>query len=200
MASAKLHGATFAPEAPRVLESFAEVLDERPSFSVIALNAPIGYVDEVRRAEEHVTAWRVPSWAGVVRRSTTPQPNEVSNGQAVVKDDGLDAITNVLRRYRYAAFEEFIARVDPKELEERFERATKRGVFGQQNKSKYWELYAEMFAGLTQRPAEGFPVYTEAFAKAYETKLRASMPARRSPFAGDPSDSAGAPLAAGDKS
>ena len=86
-----------------------------------------------------------------------------------------------------AAFEEFIGRVDPKELEERFERATKRGVFGQQNKSKYWELYAEMFAGLTQRPADGFPhVYTEAFAKAYEAKLRASMPARRNPFAGDP--------------
>ena len=100
-----------------------------------------------------------------------------------------------------AAFEEFIGRVDPKELEERFERATKRGVFGQQNKSKYWELYAEMFTGLTQRPADGFPhVYTEAFAKAYEAKLRASMPARRNPFAGDPSDSAGAPLAAADKS
>jgi type VI secretion system protein ImpI/type VI secretion system protein len=100
-----------------------------------------------------------------------------------------------------AAFEEFIGRVDPKELEERFERATKRGVFGQQNKSKYWELYAEMFAGLTQRPADGFPhVYTEAFAKAYEAKLRASIPARRNPFAGDSSDSAGAPLAAADKS
>jgi type VI secretion system protein len=100
-----------------------------------------------------------------------------------------------------AAFEEFIGRVDPKELEERFERSTKRGVFGQQNKSKYWELYAEMFAGLTQRPPDGFPhVYTEAFAKAYEAKLRAAMPARRSPFAGDPSDSAGAPLAAADKS
>jgi type VI secretion system protein len=100
-----------------------------------------------------------------------------------------------------AAFEEFIGRVDPKELEERFERATKRGVFGQQNKSKYWELYTEMFSGLTQRPPDGFPhVYTEAFAKAYEAKLKATMPARRSPFAGDPSDSAGAPLAAADKS
>ena len=48
--SAKLNGATFAPELPRVFASFAEVLDERPSFSVIALNAPIGYVEE--------TPWR----------------------------------------------------------------------------------------------------------------------------------------------
>src|SRR5580698_8949002 len=46
VASAKLNGATFAPEGPRVFATFTEVLDERPSFSVIALNAPIGYVDE----------------------------------------------------------------------------------------------------------------------------------------------------------
>jgi len=80
-----------------------------------------------------------------------------------------------------AAFEEFLGRVDPKELEERFERATKRGVFGSQNKTKYWDLYAEMFAGLAQRPADGFPhLYTETFVKAYEAKLRALVPPRRS--------------------
>jgi type VI secretion system protein len=79
-----------------------------------------------------------------------------------------------------AAFEDFLGRVDPKELEERFERATKRGVFGSQNKSKYWDLYAEMFPGLVQRPADGFPhLFTETFAKAYEAKLRALVPPRR---------------------
>jgi type VI secretion system FHA domain protein len=84
-----------------------------------------------------------------------------------------------------AAFEEFIGRLDPKELEERFDRATKRSVFGNQNKGKYWDLYSEMFAGLTQRPADGFPhAYTEAFTKAYETKLRAALPPRRNVFAG----------------
>jgi type VI secretion system protein len=84
------------------------------------------------------------------------------------------------------AFEEFLARVNPKELEERFERATKRGVFGTQNKAKYWDLYAEMFAGLAQRTPDGFPhVYTEAFAKAFEAKLRAAMPPRRGVFSGD---------------
>ena len=83
-----------------------------------------------------------------------------------------------------AAFEEFLGRVDPKELEERFDRATKRSVFGTQNKGKYWDLYAEMFPGLAHRPADGFPhVFTEAFAKAYEAKLRALAPPRRAPFA-----------------
>ena len=83
-----------------------------------------------------------------------------------------------------AAFEEFLGRVDPKELEERFDRATKRSVFGTQNKGKYWDLYAEMFPGLAHRPPDGFPhVFTEAFAKSYEAKLRALAPPRRAPFA-----------------
>lgn len=86
----------------------------------------------------------------------------------------------------HAAFEEFLSRVDPKELEERFERATKRGVFGAQNKARYWELYAEMFAGLVQRPANGFPhLYVETFANAFQARLRTLVPPRRSAFGAD---------------
>jgi type VI secretion system protein len=91
-----------------------------------------------------------------------------------------------------AAFEEFLGRVDPKELEQRFERAGKRGVFGGQSKAKNWDLYAELFAGLAQRPADGFPhVFTETFTKAYETRMRALIPPKRSAFGADrdePSD------------
>jgi hypothetical protein len=43
-----------------------------------------------------------------------------------------------------------------------------------------------MFAGLAQRPADGFPhVFTETFAKAYEAKLRVLVPPRRSTFGAD---------------
>jgi type VI secretion system FHA domain protein len=85
-----------------------------------------------------------------------------------------------------AAFEEFLGRVDPKELEQRFDRTGKRGVFGGQSKAKYWDLYAELFAGLAQRPADGFPhVFTETFAKAYETRMRALIPPKRSAFGAD---------------
>jgi type VI secretion system protein len=88
-----------------------------------------------------------------------------------------------------AAFEEFLARVDPKELEERFERATKRGVFGSQNKAKYWDLYAELYAGIAQRPAEGFPhLFTEAFAKTFESKIRTLVPPRRTAFGSSRTD------------
>jgi type VI secretion system FHA domain protein len=85
-----------------------------------------------------------------------------------------------------AAFEEFLSRVDPKELEERFERATKRGVFGAQNKGRYWDLYTELFSGLVQRPPDGFPhLFIEAFAKAYEAKVRVLVPPRRSGIGAD---------------
>jgi predicted RNase H-like nuclease len=46
VASAKLQGATMAPEAPRVMASFTDVLDDKPSFAVIALFAPIGLLDK----------------------------------------------------------------------------------------------------------------------------------------------------------
>jgi type VI secretion system protein len=85
-----------------------------------------------------------------------------------------------------AAFEEFLSRVDPKELEDRFDKAGKRGVFGGQNKAKYWELYVELFAGISQRPADGFPhLFIESFAKAYEAKLRTLVPPRRTTFGGE---------------
>jgi predicted component of type VI protein secretion system len=78
------------------------------------------------------------------------------------------------------ALEELLERLAPKELEERFERGAKRGVFIH-NKAKYWELYAGIYSGLFQRPANGFPpVFTEAVAKAYEAKLRTLIPPRRS--------------------
>jgi hypothetical protein len=50
-----------------------------------------------------------------------------------------------------------------------------------------------MFVGLSQRSADGFPhVYTEAFAKAFEAKLRAALPPRRNAFAPDPGEPDGA--------
>ena len=95
-----------------------------------------------------------------------------------------------------AAFEEFLSRVDPKELEERFDRAGKRGVFGGQSKTKYWDLYSELFAGLAQRPPDGFPhLFTETFAKAYQAKLRALVPPRRTGFGGEREE----PVDSGDK-
>ena len=105
----------------------------------------------------------------------------------------LKSVNNASSAAMHAAFEEFVGRVDPKFLEERFDRATKRGVFGTQSKAKYWELYTEMFAGLAQRPDDGYPhVFNETFARAFETRLKASTPPRRSVFGADRNDAADA--------
>ena len=59
-------------------------------------------------------------------------------------------------------------------------------MFGTQNKNKYWDLYVELFPGLAQRSAGGFPhLFTEAFAKVYEAKVRTLVPPRRSAFGAD---------------
>lgn len=42
LVSAKMRGATFAPDFPRVTETLYDVLHRRPAFTMIALNAPIG--------------------------------------------------------------------------------------------------------------------------------------------------------------
>jgi predicted RNase H-like nuclease len=46
VAAAKLHGTVFAPEDPVRLDSFVDVVDQRPSYSTIALNAPIGNMNQ----------------------------------------------------------------------------------------------------------------------------------------------------------
>jgi predicted RNase H-like nuclease len=106
VASAKLNGSTFAPEVPRVMATFAEVLDERPAFSVIALNAPVGYVDEGRSGGR--TCDRQ-ARALLGRRGSTihnaPSRAVLREG-ATVGSDGLDAVsTALLPRYREVAAE-----------------------------------------------------------------------------------------------
>jgi predicted RNase H-like nuclease len=106
VASAKLNGGTFAPENPRVLGSFTEVLDEKPSFSVIALNAPVGYIDDNRNGGR--TCDRM-ARALLGRRGSTVHnaPTRASlQASTVATGDHLDAVTNVLlRRYREVASE-----------------------------------------------------------------------------------------------
>jgi predicted RNase H-like nuclease len=46
VAGAKVLGVTIAPELPRLLATFLEVLDDRPAFSVLGLYAPVGRLDK----------------------------------------------------------------------------------------------------------------------------------------------------------
>jgi predicted RNase H-like nuclease len=106
VASAKLHGTTFAPEDPRVIDTFGEVLDERPSFSVIAVNAPIGYADDAmaggRACDRQARALLGRRGAAV---HTAPLRASLKEGYENIDND-LDAITKeLLPRYREIAAE-----------------------------------------------------------------------------------------------
>jgi predicted RNase H-like nuclease len=106
VAVAKLHGTTFAPEDPRVLETFVDVLDQRPAFSTIALNAPIGYLEQYeaggRSCDREARALVGRRGAAVQSAPARPQLED-SSSDAV---SGLSAITRkLLPRYREVAAE-----------------------------------------------------------------------------------------------
>lgn len=67
-----------------------------------------------------------------------------------------------------AAFVEFLDRLDPAELEARFERAARRGKARSADKAQYWELFTTFYRNLIEMPAEHLPhTFVEAFAAAY---------------------------------
>lgn len=96
VASAKMHAATFAPEQPRVYESFIEVLSERPSFSSIVVNAPIGYVEKpglgVRTCDREARAMLGRRGAAV---HNAPTRASLTEGSPSI-GDRLDAVSLVL--------------------------------------------------------------------------------------------------------
>jgi type VI secretion system FHA domain protein len=72
-----------------------------------------------------------------------------------------------------AAFVEFLDRLDPAELEARFERAARRGKARSADKSQYWDLFTTFYRNLIEMPADHLPhTFVEAFAAAYREALK----------------------------
>lgn len=69
-----------------------------------------------------------------------------------------------------SAVNEFADRLEPEELQSKFDASMKRGsMFGGNKKSRYWDLYAELYGVMTQRGNDQFPhIIGEEFTKAYE--------------------------------
>jgi len=106
VASAKLHGMTFAPEDPAVYETFAEVLSVKPAYSVIALNVPVGYPHEVHSGGRTCDrmARRLLGRRGTAIQSP-PTRDVLANGHIPV-DDHLAAVSlSLLPRIREVALE-----------------------------------------------------------------------------------------------
>ncbi|MEM1262224.1 MAG: type VI secretion system-associated FHA domain protein TagH [Pseudomonadota bacterium] len=75
-----------------------------------------------------------------------------------------------------SAFDEFIERLEPEELSQRFDASLKRGaMFSSSRKAKYWDLYAELYEVITQRNNGQFPhMFSEDFVRAYEDYRKAA--------------------------
>jgi type VI secretion system protein len=72
-----------------------------------------------------------------------------------------------------AAFVEFLDRLDPAELEARFERAARRGKARSADKAQYWELFTTFYRNLIEMPADHLPqTFVEAFAAAYKEYVK----------------------------
>jgi len=71
-----------------------------------------------------------------------------------------------------SAFVEFADRFDPDELEEGFDRALNSKLLSFGNKSKYWNLYRELYPIMTEKGGGRFPqMFAEEFVKAYERQV-----------------------------
>jgi type VI secretion system FHA domain protein len=76
-----------------------------------------------------------------------------------------------------AAFVEFLDRLDPAELEARFERAARRGKARSADKAQYWELFTTFYRNLIEMPVDHLPhTFVEAFAAAYREALKKPAP------------------------
>ncbi len=72
-----------------------------------------------------------------------------------------------------AAFIEFLDRLDPAELEARFERAARRGKARAADKAQYWELFVSFYRNLIEMPADHLPhTFVEAFSSAYREAMK----------------------------
>lgn len=104
--AAKIQGATFAPEHARVYPTFLEILDERPTYELLVINAPVGYRDDPGDPPRHcdVEARQLLGARGAAIHNAPTRP--VLLGTMSWAEGGLDAVTaTLLPRYREVASE-----------------------------------------------------------------------------------------------
>lgn len=106
VAAAKLHGTIFSPEDPVRLETFMDVVDMRPAYSAVALNAPVGGLNramEGGRSCDREARLLLGRRAAAVKSA----PARLDSAEGVdLLPDNLDAISRtLLPRYQEVANE-----------------------------------------------------------------------------------------------
>lgn len=106
VASAKIVGATFAPEEPRIFDTFSEILREIPAYSAIVVNAPIGYIEQpgLERRTCDLQARSLLGRRGATVHTSPTRATLLEDCD--VQNEPLDAVsTKLLPRYREVATE-----------------------------------------------------------------------------------------------
>jgi type VI secretion system FHA domain protein len=81
-----------------------------------------------------------------------------------------------------AAFSSLMSRFEPDRLQEGFDRGLKRGaLLDVMNKTKYWDLYREMYEALGDDDATFRRLFGDEFAQAYEEQMQrlTALPRRK---------------------
>jgi len=109
-----------------------------------------------------------------VRKLLDPHGNRYLGPIEAIRESFADLRTHqsALSSAIQTATDELMNRIEPGELQERFDRGLKRGaLLGAANKMKYWDLYTEFFQVLNQRNEQGLPnVFAEELARTYAEK------------------------------
>jgi type VI secretion system protein ImpI len=73
-----------------------------------------------------------------------------------------------------AAYESMLEYFDPDDLEKEFDRGLRRGLLGGVlNKSKYWDLYEELYKSISRDPDSSFhKLFGDEFARAYDEQIQ----------------------------
>jgi len=109
-----------------------------------------------------------------VKRLVDPHGSRYLSPIEAIRDSFAELRThqNALVSAMQAATDELMSRIEPGELQERFDRGLKRGaILGAANKMKYWDLYVEFYQALNQRNEYGLPaLFAEELARTYVEK------------------------------
>jgi predicted RNase H-like nuclease len=106
VSSAKMAGSTFAPEAPKLYDTFLDVLSEKPAYAAVVINVPIGYLDkpsDQRRTCDREARKLLGRRGSAIQNAPTWA---ILNGDIALSESGLDAVSaTLLPRYKEVAAE-----------------------------------------------------------------------------------------------
>ena len=72
-----------------------------------------------------------------------------------------------------AAFDSMVARFDPEELEQRFEKRKSKSVLRLSSSAQFWDMYKDLYDDMTQDADANFQrLFGEEFARAYEEQMQ----------------------------